>query len=87
MAEADPRSSNFNSNYEFDKLVCDNCSETFTLEKPARLLPCLHSVCDTCVLSLTQIDEPKISDEEKEKEKDGASNDAEGDTFQITALI
>ena len=77
MAEADPRSSNYNTNYDFEKLQCDFCREAFSVEKPAKLLPCLHSACDECLTELIEADQTK-----SEEEKDPTKKDLPGEEIQ-----
>ena len=45
--------------------TCSNCENAFSQENLPKLLPCLHTACQTCVFSQTSVEE-----EDKESDKD-----------------
>jgi len=55
-----------NKNNDSTDIVCLKCKEAFTIDKPAKLLHCLHTFCDSCLTaySKTQKEPNPTNDEE-----------------------
>ncbi|XP_052800130.1 E3 ubiquitin-protein ligase TRIM33-like isoform X2 [Mya arenaria] len=72
-------------------LTCGKCKDEFSWEKPAKLLPCLHSFCEPCLKQNDQ--QPNLLEEKKdentEEEKSEApteKNDMQPGTSESSSL-
>lgn len=76
---------NGNKNLDSGEIVCLKCNDVFTVEKPAKLLHCLHTFCEPCLAVFSRTENETKSDTDENKTNGNESSEGRINIYDLNS--